>query len=140
MFVAGFIGSPPMNFIEASLLEDAEGNLWLDAGDLRITLPADISEALRELGYAGKEVIFGIRPEDIYDISLTKGDYPGVKAKVDVVEPLGSELIVHLNVGNIKFVAKFHKDSKVKEGEEIEVGFDLKQAHFFDKHTKKVIL
>ena len=142
VFVGGFIGSPPMNFLDASVIEDEKG-VWVDFGEFKLKLTDDVGEVLREQNYIGKEVIFGIRPEDIYDAIFAQVKIPGenmVKAVVDVVEPLGSEKIVYLKVGDLSFVASFHPESQVKEGQEVEVVFDMTKAHVFDKKTKKAIV
>ena len=142
VFVGGFIGSPPMNFLDASVIEDEKG-VWVDFGEFKLKLTDDVGEVLREQNYIGKEAIFGIRPEDIYDAIFVQVKIPGenmVKAVVDVVEPLGSEKIVYLKVGDLSFVASFHPESQVKEGQEVEVVFDMTKAHVFDKKTKKAIV
>ncbi|MBO8174098.1 MAG: ABC transporter ATP-binding protein [Thermococcus sp.] len=141
VFVGGFIGSPAMNFLDASIVEDERG-VWVDFGEFRLKLLEDQAEVLRELNYIGKEVIFGIRPEDLYDAMFAQVKIPGenmVRAVVDIVENLGSERIVHLRVGNITFVGAFHAESMVKEGQEVDVVFDMKKVHIFDKKTEKAI-
>jgi len=141
VFVGGFIGSPAMNFLDASIVED-EGGVWVDFGEFRLKLLEDQAEVLRELNYIGKKVIFGIRPEDIYDAMFAQVKIPGenmVKAVVDIVENLGSERIVHLRVEGITFVGAFHAESRIKEGQEVDVVFDMRQVHIFDKDTEKAI-
>ena len=141
VFVGGFIGSPAMNFLDASIVED-EGGVWVDFGEFRLKLLEDQAEVLRELNYIGKEVIFGIRPEDIYDAMFAQVKIPGenmVKAVVDIVENLGSERIVHLRVEGITFVGAFHAESRIKEGQEVDVVFDIRKVHIFDKDTEKAI-
>jgi len=141
VFVGGFIGSPAMNFLDASIVED-EGGVWVDFGEFRLKLLEDQAEVLRELNYIGKEVIFGIRPEDIYDAMFAQVKIPGenmIKAVVDIVENLGSERIVHLRVGGITFVGAFHAESRIKEGQKVDVVFDVRKVHIFDKDTEKAI-
>ncbi|WP_042701338.1 ABC transporter ATP-binding protein [Thermococcus sp. PK] len=137
-FVAGFIGSPPMNFLDASVTEDG----FLDFGEFRLKLLSDQFEVLQELGYVGKEVIFGIRPEDVYDALFAQVKVPGenmVRARVDIVENLGGEKVVHLRVGGLSFVGAFRSESRVREGVEVDVVFDMKKIHIFDKTTGKAI-
>ncbi|ACS89429.1 MULTISPECIES: ABC transporter ATP-binding protein [Thermococcus] len=137
-FVAGFIGSPPMNFMDGSVTEDG----FVDFGEFRLKLLPDQFEVLKEQGYVGREVIFGIRPEDIYDAMFAQVKVPGenmVKAMVEIVENLGGERIVYLSTEDISFIAKFPPESKVKEGQKIEVVFDMKKIHIFDKNAKKAI-
>ncbi|GAB6101625.1 ABC transporter ATP-binding protein [Thermococcus atlanticus] len=139
IFVGGFIGSPPMNFIDAALTEDG----WVDFGEFKLKLLPDQVEALGELGYLGKDVVFGIRPEDIYDAMFAQVKVPGenmVRAKVEIVENLGSERIVHLRIGGITLLGSFHSDSRVSEGSEVDIVFDMKKVHIFDKGTGRAVL
>ncbi|USH00765.1 ABC transporter ATP-binding protein [Thermococcus argininiproducens] len=139
MFVAGFIGSPPMNFLEATVSEDG----FVDFGAFRLKLLDDMFELIQEEGYVGKSVIFGIRPEDIYDALFAQVKVPGenmAKVFVDIIENLGGEKIVHLKADDLMFIAKFPPESLVKEGQEIDIVFDMKKIHIFDKTTQKVVL
>ncbi|WP_297092537.1 ABC transporter ATP-binding protein [Thermococcus sp.] len=137
-FVAGFIGSPPMNFMDATITEDG----FADFGEFKLKLLPDQLEVLREENLIGREVIFGIRPEDIYDAMFAQVKIPDenmVRARVDIIENLGSEKIVHLHVGGVTFLGSFRSESKVKEGHEIDVVFDMNKAHIFNKNTGKAI-
>ncbi|WP_456398243.1 ABC transporter ATP-binding protein [Palaeococcus sp. (in: euryarchaeotes)] len=141
VFVGGFIGSPPMNFINTSITEDDTG-VWADFGEFKLKFMEDQAEVLKENNLIGKEALFGIRPEDIYDAMFAQIKIPGenmVKAKVEIVENLGNEKIVHLRAGNITFLGSFHSESKVKEGQEVDVVFDMKKVHIFNKKTEKAI-
>ena len=141
VFVGGFIGSPPMNFINTSITEDDTG-VWADFGEFKLKFMEDQAEVLKENNLIGKEALFGIRPEDIYDAMFAQVKIPGenmVKAKVEIVENLGNEKIVHLRAGNITFLGSFHSESKVKEGQEVDVVFDMKKVHIFNKKTEKAI-
>ncbi len=141
IFVGGFIGSPPMNFIDASIAEDGAG-VWANFGEFRLKFMEDQAEVLREANLIGKEALFGIRPEDIYDAMFAQVKVPGenmAKARVEIVENLGSEKIVHLRVGDITFLGSFHSESKVREGQEVDVVFDMKKVHVFDKKTEKAV-
>jgi len=141
-FVAGFIGSPPMNFADVTLVEE-NGKVWVDFGDFKLALPQDMAEVVRNSGYIGREAILGIRPEDLYDSLFAQVKIPGenmVKAKIDVVEPLGNVKIVHFFIGNVRFTASFPADSKVKEGMEIDVVFDMTKIRLFDKNTEEAII
>ncbi|ASA78600.1 ABC transporter ATP-binding protein [Thermococcus sp. 5-4] len=137
-FVAGFIGSPPMNFMDATITEDG----FADFGEFKLKLLPDQVEVLREENLIGKEVIFGIRPEDIYDAMFAQVKIPGenmTRAMVDIIENLGSEKIVHLHVGQVTFLGAFRSESKVREGHEIDVVFDMNKAHIFKKDTGKAV-
>ncbi|EEB74751.1 ABC transporter ATP-binding protein [Thermococcus sp. AM4] len=136
-FVAGFIGSPPMNFLDATITEDG----FADFGEFKLKLLPDQFEVLRERNLIGKEVIFGIRPEDIYDAMFAQVKIPGenmTRAIVEIIENLGSEKIVHLRVGSVTFLGSFRAESKVKEGQEVDVVFDMRRAHVFEKNGKAI--
>ncbi|WP_297507642.1 ABC transporter ATP-binding protein [Thermococcus sp.] len=137
-FVAGFIGSPPMNFLEGTLTEDG----FVDFGEFRLKLLPDQFEVLRERNLVGKTITFGIRPEDIHDALFAQVKVPGenmVTADVDIIENLGSEKIVHLRVGVLRFLAVFRSESRVQEGQKIDVVFDMRKAHVFEKGSGKAI-
>ncbi|MFA4647052.1 ABC transporter ATP-binding protein [Pyrococcus kukulkanii] len=137
-FVAGFIGTPPMNFTEGTVREDG----FIDFGKFKLKLLPDQLEVLQEANMIGKDVIFGIRAEDIYDAMFAQIKIPGenmARAKVDIVENLGGEKVVHLRIGEITFQAKFTGESKVKEGQEIDVVFDMKRAHIFKKENGEAV-
>ncbi|WP_010478939.1 ABC transporter ATP-binding protein, partial [Thermococcus zilligii] len=137
-FVGGFIGSPPMNFLDATVTEDG----FVDFGPFRLRLLPDQVEVLGEKGYLGREVIFGIRPEDIYDAFFAQVKIPGenmVRAMVEIIENLGGEKIVHLSVEDVVFTGKFPAESRVQEGQEVDVVFDMNKIHIFDKGSGKAV-
>ncbi len=130
VFVAGFIGAPPMNFIDGSLVEK-EGKLIVDFGPFQITLLDDQAEVLRKMG-APSEIIFGVRPEDI---TVGEGDLTG---EVYVVEPMGRDSIVHLNMGEgIMVRALVSGVVTMSMGENVKLKFDMSKIHIFDKKTEK---
>ena len=135
VFVAGFIGSPPMNFMRVKVVAEA-GALWMDEGSFRLRVPSDRAEKLSK--YIGKEVIFGIRPEHIHDARLAKDVDPDMKARavVDVIEPLGAEVYVYLRTEKNTFVARFDPRSKVSVNQEVEIVVDMDQSHAFDPDTE----
>lgn len=137
-FVAGFIGSPSMNFMEGKIL-DSNG-LWFDEGAIRLLLPNNFNERLRN--HIGKEVIFGIRPEDIYEpIGATEQpkEESKVQAKIEVVEPLGNEIFIHFNTGKNTLIARVNARYVPRVGSDLELVFDMSKAHFFDKDTEKAL-
>ncbi|QTA38111.1 sn-glycerol-3-phosphate ABC transporter ATP-binding protein UgpC [Thermosipho ferrireducens] len=140
IFVAGFIGSPAMNFVESTIIKD-NGGLWIKSKGLKLKIPAKFEEKLTD--YIDKEVIFGIRPENIYDkmfaIAPKEGENTAT-AKVDVVEPLGSETILHLMVGEDKIIAVVDPKTEAKEEQTMDIVFDMNTMHIFDKETEKSIL
>ena len=133
-FVAGFIGSPPMNFLEASIVGGK-----IDAG--AFVLPIVGNEAAK--AYEGKKVILGIRPEEIYDKSVPSNMTPSaentIKATVDVMEPLGHEYVAYLKVGDLKLVASIDKETKLKPLTEAEFCINLERLHIFDADTDQAV-
>ena len=139
-FVAGFIGSPSMNFLSGSLVGGGDGRLAFDEGQIRIPLPASSSERLRN--HAGREMVMGIRPEDIHDPeTLGAGvETASVKARVEVVEPMGSEVFLHLTTGRSTFVARVDPVHMPVVDQEVELAVEVLKAHFFDKDTEDSLL
>ena len=135
-FVAGFIGSPAMKFINVKL----EGNEIVTEG-VRLKVPEGILKVLKEKGYEGKELIFGIRPEDINTEPAFLETFPDsvVHATISVSELLGSESHLYCQVGKNEFIAKVDARDYLQTGEGIDLGFDLNKAHFFDKETEKTV-
>ena len=133
-FVAGFIGSPPMNFLDAKI--ELNGRLVVDAGTFKFPLPDDHpAKAL-----AGKAVTLGIRPEAIFDSecasSVQKSPDNSFKAQVDVLEPLGHEYVAYLTVGGHNMVATIDTATKIKEGQEAEFLVKLDELHIFDNESE----
>lgn len=141
LFVAGFIGSPQMNFIEARV-EQKDKNLYVVFGNNAIKLPEGKAKKVEELGYVGKEVIMGIRPEDLHDeeIFLQTAQDAVVDADVDVVEMLGSETLLYVVVDGLNLIARVDPRSKAKSGDRIKLAFDVNRIHLFDKETEKAIV
>ncbi len=140
LFVAGFIGSPAMNFLKSTVLTDGD-KLMVDTGQFRLELPS--KQSGRAAAYIGKEIIFGIRPEDIYDKSLEGIVKPNsgncVTVGVDVIEPLGSNIGMYLTKGDVQVVAMIDSKSLAKPGDQLEVVFDMDQSHLFDPVTEAAI-
>jgi multiple sugar transport system ATP-binding protein len=138
VFVAGFIGSPSMNFFDATLTGD-DSNMMLDAGAFRVKLPNEKLGAYK--GHKGKQVIFGIRPEDIHDPEYSP---PGVhqaivESKVEVTELMGSEVIVYLSTKDKPFLARMDPRTKARVGNTVGVAMNMDNVHIFDKQTEKAI-
>jgi multiple sugar transport system ATP-binding protein len=136
-FVAGFIGSPEMNFIDCTLIEERE-ELYLDAKEFRISLPAKTSPELKS--HIGAEIIMGIRPEDLHESEPAQetAQENTVRMNIDLVEPIGPYLLLHLKVGQISLVATV-SDTKAKVGQEVTMVIDPDKIHMFDKKTTKAI-
>jgi len=138
-FVAGFIGNPPMNFMDGTI-EKKDGALAFNEGTFSIKLH---DKAIAKLeAYTGKKVIFGIRPEDIKDPSMhVQANYTAeVSAKAEVIEPMGSEMNVYFTTGKNTFIAKLDPHVAIKESETKPMIFNLDKCHFFDVETEKTII
>ncbi|RME90875.1 MAG: sn-glycerol-3-phosphate ABC transporter ATP-binding protein UgpC, partial [Anaerolineae bacterium] len=138
LFVAGFIGSPAMNFFPATLRRE-DGTLYVDTGDFSVPIPAD--RAAPYQSYEGKKVVFGIRPENVHDPAFLPPDIQAekVEAKVDVTELMGNEIFVYLVSGQHTFVARVDPRSSFRVGDRVQVAFDMSTFHIFDAETEKAI-
>jgi len=139
-FVAGFIGSPPMNFIPVDVIKEKE-DIWLDEGRFKVKLSDKMKD--RVARYINKKLILGIRPEDIYDKLFYRiGPIEGniVTVTVDIVEPMGSEVYLHLNTGKNILVAKVDPHNQAKANQLIEVVFNMEKIHLFDPETDEAIV
>lgn len=138
-FVAGFIGSPPMNFLTGRIIRK-DSKSYFDEGTFRLKV---VDEMIPKLAsYEGKEIIFGIRPEDIYDKLFVQEAPPEntITARVDVVEPMGSEVYLHMATPKQNFIARVGGHDKPEVNRDIDMVFDMGKAHFFNKDTEKVIV
>ncbi|HTL47013.1 MAG TPA: sn-glycerol-3-phosphate ABC transporter ATP-binding protein UgpC [Verrucomicrobiae bacterium] len=138
-FVAGFIGSPPMNFLSGKLQRDSGDFYFQDKGIKLRLLPQSYSKVEP---YMNKEVVLGIRPEDVYDKIFAQDARQEftITATVDVVEPMGSEIYLYLNAGRNNFVARVSNQDTASVNQDLQVVFDMSKAHFFDPVTEKAIV
>lgn len=135
LFVAGFIGSPPMNLIDCSMTEK-DGRAYLDAGDFTLTIPSDVKEIVEKKS-AGSEFILGVRPEDIsLDVKRASGAI--MKSEVYITEPLGSETIVDVQVSDKIIKSRTTPDFKAAPGDTVWLSINSERIHIFDKKTGKV--
>ncbi|NTV89357.1 MAG: sugar ABC transporter ATP-binding protein, partial [Clostridiales bacterium] len=141
MFVAGFIGSPQMNFYNV-MVEKSGADVFLSFGKNKIKLPADKAKKLEGTDYFGKEVIMGIRPESLHDEDEFLQKFPDstVDAKVEVVEMLGFETLLHMFIEDISCTARVNTRTKSRSGDFIKIAIDTNKLHLFDKETEKAIL
>ncbi|AEE90777.1 multiple sugar-binding transporter ATP-binding protein [Tepidanaerobacter acetatoxydans Re1] len=139
-FVAGFIGSPQMNFIDARLLKE-NGKVYVSLNDVKLLIPEGVVKKI-DPSYLDKEIILGIRPEDIHDEAAFLDYFPEycLNAKVDVIELLGSETFLYLTVQGNSLTARVDPRSNARVGDTIKIGFDMNKLHLFDKTTKNRIL
>ncbi len=137
-FVAGFIGSPPMNFLEAHIRNDG-GKAWVDAEDFKLPLNGSANGAVSE----GQAVWLGIRPEAIFDAkvpsSVKATEHNTLRLKVDVLEPLGHEYVAYLTTGKHNLIATLDPTSRVKETESADFIVNLDEVHVFDATTEEAI-
>jgi multiple sugar transport system ATP-binding protein len=137
-FVAGFIGSPPMNFFKAKVVK-ADGSLVADMGSFQLKIPSEYASDYEKL--VNKDVTFGMRPEDIIDESPEerRGMWEKTSAIVEVIEPLGAEKILELAKGEHSFTARVDPHSSSVLNQETNLYFDMSKMHLFDPETEKVI-
>ncbi|MBQ4607999.1 MAG: ATP-binding cassette domain-containing protein, partial [Clostridia bacterium] len=143
LFVGSFIGSPQMNFFNAKLVKKGD-EVWAEFGTNAVKVPDAKIRKLVDESYIGKEVVMGIRPENIHDeerfLSVADGNL--VEAQVEVTELMGSETYLYLKTtgkdGNV--VARVDPRSTARNGDTIKVAFETSRLHFFDKDTEKSIL
>ena len=138
-FVAGFIGSPPMNFITRKIIKN-NGKFYFLEGKVQVKLVEEMFDKVSS--YLGKEIIFGIRSEDIYDKLFVSEAPPEniVKLTCEVVEPMGSEVYLYLNTGNDTFIARVGAHDHPQVNADIDMVFDMSKAHFFDPVTEETII
>jgi multiple sugar transport system ATP-binding protein len=137
MFVAGFIGSPSMNFISGTFVQEGTAVVF-KAQNVSLEVPAGKAQVLREKNYLGKEVILGVRPEDIHDepVFLEASPNTVVNAHIEVSENLGHEMYLYINgVGPSTVIARVDGRSGHKDGTDMKLAFDMNKAHFFDKDS-----
>jgi multiple sugar transport system ATP-binding protein len=140
MFVAGFIGSPAMNFFEAKL-DRGNGAAVVDLGSFQLPVPSQKMEMLS--GHIGKPVFFGIRPEDIHDAHyVPRGvdETAKMTARVTVTEPLGSEVFAFIENGGKEMVGKFDPRTSARVGQPVDVVVDMSKMHVFDRETEKALV
>jgi len=140
MFTAGFIGSPTMNFIQGTLSKNRGGSLSFSDGVIKLDIPQRYNGRLQ--GYVGRELILGIRPEDILNPEFGEGapDTVTIWAKVEVIEPMGNETFLHLNTGSTALVARLATTKMPRLEEEMKLMVDMRKCHFFDKDTEAALL
>lgn len=141
MFVAGFIGSPAMNFIDAVLVKEGDTYI-IDAKTFKVEIPAERAAKIEDIGkYVNKPIVFGIRPEDIEDAAIVAEDprYQIVEADVDVTEPMGSEVYAYLSSGENTFISRLDAGTDAKPESKHKVGFNMTKIHLFDPDTENVV-
>lgn len=133
MFVGGFIGSPAMNFFNGKI---QDGKFVIDKE--RIAIPEGKMKILRTKGYEGKDIVLGIRPEDLHDETVFVENSPGttVKFTVEAAELTGAETMVYSSLEGQNLVARVNSRSVINTGSTLNLAFDMNMIHFFDKDTE----
>ena len=137
-FVAGFMGSPPMNFLTAKVIRK-NGRWYFDEGQFKVKVADDMVPKL--VSYEGKDVVLGVRPEDIYDKLFVQYAPPEntVTATVEVVEPMGAEVFLHLVVGRHPIVARVGSHDRPVVNQDMDLVFDMAKIHVFDQETEAAV-
>lgn len=140
IFVAGFIGSPQMNFVDAKLSKEGD-SVYASFGNDKIKIPE--GKVTPELeGYIGKEVVLGIRPEDLHDDEafISMNPESVASAFVEVTEMMGAETYLYLEVAGKQFTARVNQRSTAQINDTIKIAFDTNKIHIFDKETELAII
>ena len=142
IFVAGFIGTPQMNFINGVLTKKDDDVYFTFEENYTIKVPADKANAPELQEYIGQEVVIGVRPENIHDepAQMAALEDSTVEAYVDVTELMGAEIYLYLNIGETNLTARVSPRSSSKAGDTIKIAFDTARMHIFDKDTEKCIV
>ena len=139
LFVAGFIGSPQMNFLDAEIKVNGS-DVTLSVGGHELPVPADKKQALIDKGYAGKTVILGIRPEDVHVAATFTGENAGtVHSTINVYELLGAEVFLYFDVAGTQVTARVGSGTELRSGDKASFTFDMSKIHIFDKETELTI-
>ena len=141
MFVAGFIGSPQMNFVNCTPVEKGS-DIYLEFGSNSIKLTEGVATKVKEAGVVGKEVVMGIRPEDLHDEEAFLTSYPDavIDAHVELTEMMGAETYLYLKIMDNQFTARVNPRTTAKTGDDIKIGVDIHKIHLFDKETEVALL
>jgi len=139
-FVASFIGSPPMNFMNGRIIKKDSKFYFDDGSRVKVKLVEDMYPKLTR--YLDKEIVFGIRAEDIYDKLFASVAPPEniVRVHCEVFEPMGSEVYLYLNSGKHTFIARVGAHDRPQINQDIDLVFDMSKVHFFDKNTEETII
>ena len=140
LFVAGFIGSPQMNFMDA-VVEEKGSSIILNVGGQEFTLPENKAKVLKEKGYVGKTVVAGIRPENVDDDPESLAKYPNstFEAKINVYELLGAEVFLYFDFAGTPMTARVQPGTPARTGSTVKFASEIDKMHIFDKDTELAI-
>ncbi|MBI4395408.1 MAG: TOBE domain-containing protein, partial [Candidatus Omnitrophica bacterium] len=138
-FVAGFIGSPPSNFLKGKVVPRNGEYYFVDEG-IRLKVLRQQHERL--VSFLNQEIVMGIRPEDVYDklFAQDASEEFTITGTVELVEPMGSEIYLYFSVGRNHFIARVSNQDTATPNQDLQLVFDMSKAHFFDPKTEKAIL
>ncbi|MCJ7716913.1 MAG: ABC transporter ATP-binding protein [Anaerolineales bacterium] len=138
LFVAGFIGSPAMNFFNADIVQDG-AEMVVKTPSFAVNVPEDRRAVLKS--YVGKSVVFGLRPEDVHDPNFAPPRIvaQNVEAEVDLTELMGNEIFLFLKIGEDECVARVDPRTSFKMGDKVTMSFNMDNMHIFDKETEQVV-
>jgi multiple sugar transport system ATP-binding protein len=139
LFVAGFMGSPQMNFLDA-VCEVSGDKACLNIAGQSIELPPAKAKKLIDGGYAGKTVTFGIRPEDVDDSEMVVSTSKAVfESTINVYELLGAEVYLYFDLAEFPITARVDSRTTARPGDKVKFAFDVEKIHIFDKETEETI-
>jgi len=140
LYVAGFIGTPPMNFLDG-IVEKSGDNYIVRVGSHELPIPAERLSDDKVAPYVGKPVVLGVRPENLHMDKMYIGESASgvVDAKVDLAEPMGSEIYVYATSHGNNLISKVPPHTQVKAGDEIKISINCNKIHLFDKESTNVI-
>ena len=141
VFVAGFIGSPQMNLVDARVVQSGD-DVVLMFGSNSVKLPEGKAKKLVESGYVDRTVIMGIRPEDLSDSEMVINSAPDsvIEANIKAYELLGAEVFLYFDVDQLSCTARVNPRTTARPGDTIKLGIDMTKLHIFDKETEQVVL
>ena len=141
LFVAGFMGSPQMNFLDAVISEKGGNVIATIGGEHEVIVPAAKAKVLKDKGYVGKKVVLGIRPEDIHDSQMFLETSPSkpMNSVVKVYELLGAEVFLYFDVAGTQVTARVGSGTELRSGDKASFTFDMSKIHIFDKETELTI-
>ena len=140
LFVAGFIGSPQMNFVDVAIKEKG-GKIVAEVAGYSLQVPVRQAKVLKDGGFVGKTVVLGIRPEDVYDSQVMLSTVPDscIDSKVRVYELLGSEVLLYFDFAGVQMTARVDPRTNARMGDDVKFALDMEKAHFFNKEDEKNI-
>ena len=140
-FVAGFIGSPPMNFLNGSITRESDRVRFTENGNRAVSFVLDPKLAEKTNNYMDREIVFGIRPENLRDAEIVGNVDPSrsLSARIEVAEPMGSETYLYLSTGSHSLVARVQSSSRYTINQNVSMYIDQERAHLFDPETEEAL-